>query len=223
MAKPKNRKSAGRTKHTSASPKNKPTQPDPTRSTDSVVSHEPDAVAAPIQLPNAATLLDEVQQRCESLRQWQREAQASLQERARVVERREKELDDTQKEVEVGRSRFELDQDAQKRARLIFDKERAQHEQSLQALDAERVRLDRGLCELNDQKQELQDLRDEMDAEWASLARVRRAHESFAAALDSDRARVQELKMTDSLGDINTGEADSDVDDPPGLSLTQAA
>jgi hypothetical protein len=229
MAKPKKRKSAGKAVRPQADPK--PTQAKqptetavaPTAPAESAPVSRPEETDTPMHLPNAATLLDEVQQRCESLRQWQRDAQASLQERARVIERREKELDDTQKEVEVGRSRLELDQDAQKRARLMLDKERAQHEQSQQALEAERMRLDRARCELNDQKQELQTLRSEMDAEWASLARVRRAQESLGAALEADRARVQELKLTDRLGDPNTEPSDPGIDDTPGLSLTQAA
>lgn len=223
MAKPKKRKSSHKAERKPAGPKPEHTQVDPAPPVDIAVTHETDATTAPIHLPNAATLLDEVQQRCDKLRQWQCDAQASLQERARVVERREKELDETQKEVELGRSRLELDQDALKRARLMFDKERNQLDQSQQALEGEQARLDRSRCEVNDQKQELQGLRDEMDTEWASLARIRRAQESLAVAMDSERARVQELKITDSHGDPNAEQADSGVDDTPGLSLTQAA
>ncbi len=223
MAKPKKRKSAGKAVQKHAGPQTEPPPNDPPTSTDPVMAHQPDAITAPIHLPNATTLLDEVQQRCESLRQWQRDAQASLQERARVVDRREKELDETQKEVELGRSRLELDQDALKRARLMFDKERNQLDQSQQVLEGEQTRLGRARCELNDQKQELQTLRDEMDAEWASQARIRRAQESLAAAMDGERTRVQELKISDSLGDPDAEPTDSSVDDTPGLSLTQAA
>lgn len=219
MAKPKKRKHAGPAEHASVDTKTKSTHvaSEPSADTpDTPTGHGLGEMSAPIHLPNAATLLDEVQQRCESLRDWQREAQASLQERARVIERREKEIDETQKQVEIGRSRLELDQDAQKRARLMLDKERAQHEQSMQALEAERIRLERARGELNDQKQELQSMREEMDTEWASLARIRRAQESLAAAMDNERTRMQDLKLADSP-------AGPDVDDSPGLSLTQAA
>lgn len=223
MAKPKKRKSAGKAEKASAEPKNDSTHVDPTPSVDVAAPQNPDEAASPFHLPNAATLLDEVQQRCASLRDWQQSAQASLQERARVVDRREKGLDETQKEVELGRSRLELDQDALKRARLMFDKERNQLDQSQQALESEQARLDRARCDLSDQKQELQGLRDEMDAEWASLARIRRAQETLAAAMESERARVQDLKITDSQGDPDTESDDSTADGPPGLSLTQAA
>jgi hypothetical protein len=186
-----------------------------------------DPAAMPVALPNATTLLDEVQQRCEKLRQWQRDAQASLQARAVEVERRERSADEIQQHVELGRTRLELDQDALKRARLMLDKERAQNEQSQQAIEAERARLECASAELNEQKRELAEMRSELDAEWASLARVRRAQESLAAALDADRTRIQELSMSDSLARLGmekpNPEADNKSDDKPGLSLTQAA
>lgn len=180
-------------------------------------------VALPSPLPNATTLLDEVQQRCEKLRQWQRDAQESLRARAVEVERRERAVDEIQRQVEVGRTRLELDQDAMKRARLMLDKERAQTEQSQQAVEAERSRLERVRAELHDQREEFENMRCEMDAEWASLARVRRAQESLAAALDADRTRVQELRLNDSLARVGQEVSDQDTDDAPGLSLTQAA
>lgn len=184
-----------------------------------------ESVTLPSPLPNATTLLDEVQQRCEKLRQWQRDAQESLQARAVEVERREREVDEIQQQVEIGRTHLELDQDALKRARLMLDKERAQNEQSQQAIETERARLERARAELNDQKQELADMRSELDAEWASLARVRRAQESLAAALDADRTRIQELRLNDSLARVGgeTVNSDTNEGDAPGLSLTQAA
>jgi len=174
-------------------------------------------------LPNAATLLDEVQQRCESLRAWQQEAQATLQQREQVVEQREKEADETQKQVELGRTRLELDQDAMKRSRLMFDKERAQLEQSQQAIEAERERIGGERSELNEQRQELLDLRGKLDAEWTSLTRIREAQESLAAALQGERDRVSELKLT---GTLSEGEDETPAppsDDTPDLSLTEAA
>ncbi len=172
-------------------------------------------------LPNAATLLDEVQQRCESLRQWQRETQTSIQQRTEVVARREQELDEEQKRIEIARSRLELDQDAYKRAKLMFDKEKAAYEQGMQTLENEQARLERSRSELNEQRKEVHALREEMDEEWASLARIRRAQESLAAALDCERTRVQELKLDH--GHDEEDEADQNTDDSPGLSLTHAA
>lgn len=204
-------------------------QPDPV----DAVSVSPSAEAQPVTRvepvlppappPNASTLLDEVQQRCEKLRQWQRDAQESLQARAAEVERRERVVDEIQQQVELGRTRMELDQDALKRARLMLDKERAQNEQSQQAIEAERARLECACAELSDQKRELADMRSELDAEWASLARVRRAQESLGAALDADRTRIQELRMNDSLARVGHEVSSQGTDDTPGLSLTRAA
>ncbi len=172
-------------------------------------------------LPNAATLLDEVQQRCESLRQWQKETQTSIQQRTEVVARREQELDEEQKRIEIARSRLELDQDAYKRAKLMFDKEKAAYEQGMQTLENEQARLERSRSELNEQRKEVHALREEMDEEWASLARIRRAQESLAAALDCERSRVQELKLDH--GHDEEDESDQNADDSPGLSLAHAA
>jgi len=180
-------------------------------------------ITMPTSLPNAATLLDELQQRCESLRQWQRQANEDVQSKLSQILKREAELDEAGREMEHDRTHLDLDRDALKRAQLMFEKEKGQLEQTQQALEADRLQLERSHAELNDQKQELVDLRGEMDTEWASLARVRRAHESLAAALDADRTRVQELRLAGSPGEVRAVSEDVDADDAPGLSLTQAA
>ena len=187
------------------------------------VVSQPEPITVPTSLPNAATLLDELQQRCEGLRQWQRQANDDVQARSARIQHREAELDEASKQMEYDRTHLDLDRDALKRAQLMFEKEKAQLEQTQQALEADRLQLERSHAELNDQKQELVELRCEMDAEWASLARVRRAHESLAAALDADRTRIQELRLANSPGELTEAPAESDTDDTPGLSLTQAA
>ncbi len=226
MSKHKQRRSGGGSGKPTAGPRPEPLEAvTASPSADACPASQYEPVALPAPLPNATTLLDEVQQRCEKLRQWQRDTQASLQARAVEVERRERLVDDIQRQAEAGRARLELDQDALKRARLMLDKERAQNEQSQQAVEAERARLERARAELNDQKHELAQMRYELDAEWASLSRVRRAQESLAAALDADRTRVQELRMNDSLArvGIDPPNPDAGSNDKPGLSLTQAA
>jgi len=237
MAKRKQRKSVGKSEKSRRAGKSKP-QSKPrsarkpqARQTDAapVTTHrsspqaQPEPIAVPASLPNASTLLDELQQRCESLRQWQRQANEDVRSRLARIQQRESELDETARQVEHERTRLDLDLDAFKRARLILDKEKAQVEQTQQALEAERQHLQRSRTELNDQKQELQDLRSEMDAEWASLARIRRAQESLAAALDADRARVRDPRLADSPGEPGIKANDQNTDDAPGLSLTQAA
>jgi hypothetical protein len=187
------------------------------------LSDSPGTPVAPAPLPNAATLLDELQQRCESLRQWQRQANEDVQARLARIKEREAELDEAARLTEHDRTHLDLDLDALKRARLIFDKEKAQAEQTQQALEAERLRQERTRAEQNDQRQELQALRSELDAEWASLARVRRAQESLAAALDADRIRIQEQRLAEALRDRDTRAPGEGSDDGPGLSLTQAA
>jgi len=184
---------------------------------------QPEPITLPDSLPNAATLLDELQQRCESLRQWQRQANEDVQSRLDTIKQREADLDEATRQMELDRTHLDLDRDSLKRALMMFEKEKGQVEQTQQALEAARQQLERSHAELNDQKQELVDLRCEMDAEWASLARVRRAHESLAAALDTDRARVQELRLADSPGELPVEPPQQDSDDSPGLSLTQAA
>ncbi len=235
MAKRKQRKGASKTDTSSRAGKSKPktktrsaaqasapeAEPPSTRGVS--VPAQPSPLDVPASLPNAATLLDELQQRCESLRQWQRQANEDVQARLVKIEQRENELDEATRQMEHDRTHLDLDLDALKRARLMFDKEKAQAEQTQQALEAERQHLERSRTELNDQKQELLDLRCEMDAEWSSQARVRRAQDSLAAALDADRSRVQELRLADSPGDPGAQASDQSADDAPGLSLTQAA
>lgn len=182
-----------------------------------------DTQPSPVALPNAATLLDEVQQRCNRLRDWQQETQASLARRAEVIQRREKQLDETQQLVDLGRNQLELDQDALKRARMMFDKERAQLDQSQQALENERQRLDRAKAEVNEKLDEVLTMREKMDAEWASLSRIRQAQQALASALESERERVSELRITGSFDESQTPDEQPDNDDRPGLSLTQAA
>ncbi len=230
MAKRKQRKSVGKSDKSPQASKSKSrpkpqsgSQDQPAGSAIASPPAQPEPIAVPTSLPNAATLLDELQQRCESLRHWQRQANEDVQARLEKIEQRERELDENARQAEHDRTHLDLDLDAMKRARLMFDKEKAQAEQTQQAQEAERLRLERARAELNDQKQELQNLRSEMDAEWSSMARIRRAHESLAAALDTDRERVQELRLAGSRGEADVKSDNHDADDAPGLSLTQAA
>ncbi len=196
---------------------------EPAASTPASIASQPEPISVPASLPNAATLLDELQQRCESLRQWQRQANDDVQSRLAGIAVRERELDESAKLIDHDRTHLDLDMDALKRAQVMFEKEKATVEQTQQALETERLHLERARGEVDDQKQELLDLHGEMDTEWSSLARVRRAHESLAAALDADRARVQELRLADSPSEAGVSRGDGDADDTPGLSLTRAA
>jgi chromosome segregation ATPase len=237
MAKRKQRKSVGKSGAAAAKPKRK-TQSKAgggskrlaggvaggaVGSSAAPIAVQADTITEPTGLPNASTLLDELQQRCESLRHWQRQANEDVQGRLAAIADRECELEESARRVEHERTHLDLDLDALKRAQVMFEKEKSQVEQTQQALEVERQHLERSRAELNDQKQELQELRCELDAEWASVARVRRAHESLAAALEADRERVQELRLAEVSGNTDAGGNGQESDDAPGLSLTQAA
>ncbi len=214
MAKQKKRRKSASPAKTSAKADHSPRKPP---------AEEAVTPAPPTDAPSAATLLDELQQRCESLRQWQRQTNEGLQARLAEVNRLEHDLDQAHEQAQRDRAKIDLDRDAIKRTRLLLDKEKAQAEQTQEALESHRHRLERAEDEISEQRQALQDLRSEMDGEWASLARTRRAQESLAAALDADRTRVQELRLTEGLNQANTPKADKDTDEGPGLSLTHAA
>ena len=65
---------------------------EPVASPSTPIASQPEPIAVPASLPNAATLLDELQQRCESLRQWQRQANDDVQSRLAGIEEREREI-----------------------------------------------------------------------------------------------------------------------------------
>jgi len=172
---------------------------------------------------NASMLLDELQQRCDSLRQWQRQTSEDLSARkARALEH-EQNLAQDQDRLERDRARFELDQDALKRARLMLEKEQAQVEQTQQALEDERRFLERSGAELDDHKQILSEMRVQMDEEWASMGQTRLAQESLAAALDTERLRIQDQGPSARLGGVDEPADISEQGSGPGLSLSQAA
>jgi len=214
MAKRKQRKGGGKSEKSPTKSKAKPR----IKAQDHPPAPQPAGSAV-----NASMLLDELQQRCDSLRQWQRQTSEDLRARQAKAEEREQDLAQTQDRLERESTHLELDQDAIKRARLMLEKEKAQIEQTQQALETERGFLERSGVELEDQKQQVTQMRQELEEEWASLGRTRQAQEASATALDEERLRIQGLRLNNGLGGIEKPTGLSGQDSGPGLSLTQAA
>lgn len=138
----------------------------------------------------AANIVDDLQQRFEQLRRWHGEAEQTLEARTADIVRREQ-------RVEAGRVATRQHRDRLKGYRTQLGELRTEHRQRMADLEKDRSELDelkrraeRTLVELQDERTELRRLREEMDGEWANLTRLRRAQEAMAAALDTDRERI---------------------------------
>ncbi len=149
----------------------------------------PDAVGL-----SAATIVADLQQRCEKLRDWHIEAEDRLRQDRQQLEQREQEVDGRH-EANDQRSR-ELDgrDEALNRREQELNDRQSQLDERGRETEAHEQRVQRLEAELRDQQAELKRMRGELDEEWTSVNRVRRAQEGLVEALEADRQRVNELR-----------------------------
>ncbi len=143
----------------------------------------------------AASIVSELQQRCEKLRDWHIEAEQRMGQERAALEAREQQAA-RQREENHNRSR-ELDERhlaQDHRERQLNDRstqlDTRQHE-----IEAHEHRVHRLENEAREQLGELKDMRVELDEEWVAVNRLRRAQEALAEALDADRQRVNEMRF----------------------------
>lgn len=161
--------------------------------------------AAPEAGLDAASIVADLQQRCESLRQWHVGAEARLKDERRRLDEREAEAD---RREQANQSRHaQLDQ----RAGELDERERTLDGRAEQLdgrqRDVEKAeeRVQRLEGEVQEQQAELTRMREELDEEWASLHRVRRAQESLASALETEQQRVSQVRYRFAPGHASTG------------------
>ena len=159
--------------------------------------------ATPAERPvdDGQKLIADLQQQFDTLRTWQSNESEKLRSRAAA-------LTDQSRELDAVRSSLEADLAAQNESRRSL-------QQARETLNAERAEfvteredfavLRQETLDLRDrtdrEHEELVTLRADLDDEWSSLCRLRRAHEKLATELDAERERIRgkhnpELKLS---------------------------
>jgi chromosome segregation ATPase len=135
-------------------------------------------------------LVEELQQRCESLRAWHEQSIKAFENRETKISNVTKQLAEGRIQLEAERRKFAAECEALADRVQSCEIREAGLEQQVKDLDTQTEKLERARGEVEDMREQLKQLRSELDGEWASLTRIRRAQESLADALDADRTRL---------------------------------
>lgn len=146
-------------------------------------------------------LIEDLQRQFDSLRTWQTAESGKLKQRERKLDEQTQELD----EIRTG---LEADLVAQNEARRTLQQARETLKTDRQQFTAQQEKLAAEVTRVEDlqarvelDRTELKAMRADLDGEWTSLCRIRRANEKLASELDAERERLQQttepaLKLT---------------------------
>jgi DNA repair exonuclease SbcCD ATPase subunit len=148
-----------------------------------------------------ADILQQLQERCEQLRQWHNQAGAQLEQHNSDLEAKNAALDKDRDAIGQQQQQQQQEQSDLQNQRQSFDQQKQQLAASQSHIESQQKDLARSNRDLKDQIKDLKRMREELDGEWANLTRLRRAQETVAAALDADRERINSaghLRLTPS-------------------------
>ena len=146
-------------------------------------------------------LIADLQRQFDSLRTWQTAEASKLQQREDQLEAQNKELDDIRTGLEADLVAQNEARHTLQQARETLKTERQQFTAQQKKLAAEVTRVEDLQARVELDRTELKAMREDLDGEWSSLCRIRRANEKLASELDAERERLQQtagpaLKLT---------------------------
>ena len=152
-------------------------------------------------IDDGGKLIADLQTQCESLRTWQAGEAEKLAAREQQLANQTAELDEIRAGLEADLTAQNESRHALQQARETLKQERTKFQKDTELLGQELTRVEDLQARVELDQAELTNMRTELDGEWTSLCRIRRANEKLASELDAERERLQktvspELKLT---------------------------
>ena len=138
-------------------------------------------------------LIADLQRQFDSLRTWQTAEASKLTKRQEKLETQNKELDDIRTGLEADLVAQNEARQTLQQARETLKTERQKFAAQQETLAAEVTRVEDLQARVELDRTELKAMRTDLDGEWSSLCRIRRANEKLATELDAERERLQKI------------------------------